>query len=226
MSSILDALKKVEEGKRLRKRGSVDLSSMLVPPVDPSLRRRGRVRILAVVFLSAAAGGAVVWMITGQKPVSLPVQTNPSAPRSVVSPPAPIPDRKVSPSTGDVPQSKPTPISKRVDRGTPPPTVPLSRHPQVPPDARTFEPPTRREVVSEEPKQVISPPDATLHRGETGKFRVSGIGWQKDASSRYAVINGNAVSEGGVIDGAKVLEIHPDRVLMERDGQPMEVYLK
>ncbi|GAB4295654.1 MAG: hypothetical protein Fur0034_04310 [Desulfuromonadia bacterium] len=222
MSSILDALKKVEEGKRLRKRGASDLSSMLVPADPQSTRGRGRVRMLAVVLLSAAAGGAVVWFLAGTKPVSAPVQTLPSAPQPVVSAsPTTLPDRKSSPLQGGGTQSRPTPLlqpSKQSPRASVPPSKPLLPSPEARPPDTT--------APNEERKVIASPPSTPLPRGETGKFRVSGIGWQKDASSRYAVINGNAVSEGGVIDGAKVLEIHQDRVLMERDGQPMEVYLK
>jgi len=83
------------------------------------------------------------------------------------------------------------------------------------------------------PEQKTQPPVAATPslpepaqpppRGAGKPFRVSGIGWQKDASLRYAVINGSAVAEGGVVDGATVREIRQDRVVIERDGQTVEV---
>jgi general secretion pathway protein B len=56
-------------------------------------------------------------------------------------------------------------------------------------------------------------------------LKLTGIGWQKDAASRFAVINGTAVGEGGIVDGAKVEEILPEKVRLKMDGKTIEIGL-
>ncbi|WP_243373082.1 general secretion pathway protein GspB [Geotalea sp. SG265] len=56
-------------------------------------------------------------------------------------------------------------------------------------------------------------------------FKVSGIAWQKESSSRLAVVNGIAVTQGATVDGAKVVEILPDRVRLSHGGRTFEILL-
>ena len=51
------------------------------------------------------------------------------------------------------------------------------------------------------------------------ELKVSGIVWQKNGESSFAVVNNRAVQQGGTVDGYKVLEIHHDMVRFSgRDG--------
>jgi general secretion pathway protein B len=50
---------------------------------------------------------------------------------------------------------------------------------------------------------------AAPHRPE---LKVSGIAWQNNGESSFAVVNGRAVLQGGTVDGYKVLEIQRDAV--------------
>jgi general secretion pathway protein B len=43
-------------------------------------------------------------------------------------------------------------------------------------------------------------------------IKVSGIAWQEERAARRVVINGFLLQEGTTVSGAKVLEIHQDRV--------------
>jgi general secretion pathway protein B len=56
-------------------------------------------------------------------------------------------------------------------------------------------------------------------------LNVTGIGWQKGNADRLAVVNGRAVSEGAVIEGARVEEIFPDRVRFSFGGKAFDVPL-
>jgi len=56
-------------------------------------------------------------------------------------------------------------------------------------------------------------------------LKVTGIAWQKDNSSRLAVINGSTVAEGGTVEGARVEEIYPDRVRFTMGKRGFEVPL-
>jgi len=54
-------------------------------------------------------------------------------------------------------------------------------------------------------------------------LKLSGILWHEDPSERRAMINGIIMREGSVIEGVKVLEIHPTRVRLSHNGRPFEI---
>ena len=54
-------------------------------------------------------------------------------------------------------------------------------------------------------------------------LKVSGIAWQGKGESSFAVVNGRAVLQGGVVDGFKVLEIRPDAVKFSGSNGTFEV---
>jgi len=70
-------------------------------------------------------------------------------------------------------------------------------------------------VTAEQPAAAPKPPT----------LRVSGIAWQKDSTSRLAVINGSSVTEGGMVEGARVEEIFPDRVRLSYNGSTFEIQM-
>jgi len=53
--------------------------------------------------------------------------------------------------------------------------------------------------------------------------KVSGIAWQNNGESSFAVVNGRAVLQGGVVDGFKVLEIRSDAVKFSGSNGTFEV---
>jgi general secretion pathway protein B len=56
-------------------------------------------------------------------------------------------------------------------------------------------------------------------------IKVSGIAWQDERRARRAVINGFLMQEGGVVSGARITEILPDRVRFSLDNGVFEVPL-
>jgi general secretion pathway protein B len=55
--------------------------------------------------------------------------------------------------------------------------------------------------------------------------KVSGIAWQSNGESSFAVVNGRAVLQGSTVDGFKVLEIHQDAVKFSGSNGTFEVPL-
>jgi general secretion pathway protein B len=55
--------------------------------------------------------------------------------------------------------------------------------------------------------------------------KVSGIAWQNNGESSFAVVNGRAVLQGSTVDGFKILEIHQDSVKFSGSNGPFEVLL-
>lgn len=58
---------------------------------------------------------------------------------------------------------------------------------------------------------------------ETPELKISGIVWHEESSKRRAVINGHFTSEGSVVDGVTVVEIHPTKVRFSQNGRFFEI---
>lgn len=80
----------------------------------------------------------------------------------------------------------------------------------------------RRPVTGNESRMAekVLPRPAAV---EPPSLKLSGILWQEDPSERQAVINGNFVREGGMVEGVKVLKIHPTHVSLSYNGRPFEI---
>lgn len=66
---------------------------------------------------------------------------------------------------------------------------------------------------------AAAPAAAPLH----AELKVSGVAWQGNGESSFAVVNGRGVLQGATVDGYKVLEIHPDRVRFQGSNGTFEV---
>jgi general secretion pathway protein B len=84
------------------------------------------------------------------------------------------------------------------------------------------EPPAMR-AVEQLPERTAGALSLPPHAASD--LKVSGIAWQKESTSRLAVVNGVPVSQGAVVVGAKIEEILPDRVRFTRDSRSFEVFL-
>lgn len=230
MSSILKALKKVEEEKAAQ-RNALPLAS------DVARNRRSRksasfwkipaalvvVAVTAILSTFAAMGGfttaktrpttppdvngAVTPLGKGATPVAVQVQ-------SVQFPS----DGTNEPAVVQKQQSAPVPIPKQqVKKPAVKPAVPTSAKPPA------FAPAV---AVRRETGPFLRTTIGSISISENhSDFKVSGIGWQKESSSRLAVVNGVAVTQGATVDGAKVVEILPDRVRLSQGGSIFEILL-
>jgi type II secretory pathway component PulC len=77
------------------------------------------------------------------------------------------------------------------------------------------------------PTNAIKLPAQTPDKSNTTplSLRISGIIWSEDPSKRVAVINGSSITEGSLIEGVEVVEIHPTRVRFSRNNQFFEIPL-
>lgn len=76
-------------------------------------------------------------------------------------------------------------------------TAPRPAAVQVAPVIAAPAAPVHPEVAQEKPRQAL---------------RVTGIAWQNDGASSFAMVNGRPVRQGAVVDGMRVEQIHPDSV--------------
>ncbi len=220
MSSILKALKKIEESTL-----STDTGGPLPAPGAHRLRSprppRGRNTrtIIAGALLAAAAGAgffifgrdtgietspgaarpsgganAVRAKITDPSlPATAPGPTGPPAAAPAVAPPPPLPKRPPAQALPSRPAARPAPREA--------PGVPAVDRP----------PPSTTRAAA--PRSA----EDSLSRLDNAKLKVMAIAWYTDPAKRIAVINGNLVKEGESVDGYSVRQIRKDDVIVS-DG--------
>jgi general secretion pathway protein B len=218
MSSILEALKKLEDEKAARRSGSANLAGKVARtgrkprPSSPWL-------VPGVLLAVAAISVLITYAVMSRTP-------------SPSSGPAPMQvQRKADqPSTGPLPVTPlpavATPVTDALGTRRPAPLLE---------EKKAGRPAMRREAAAEpkEPAKPAPPTPSDLRKstpansGESlPKLNVMGIAWQKDNSLRLAIVNGVPVREGGVVNGATVREILPDRVRFLFNGREIEAPLE
>jgi len=228
MSSILKALQKLEQDKAARQTREPDISGAIT---RSSQRRKSQPRWLVptVMLLVAAISILVTYAVMGgfgssrQTPAphaiaDIPQERPQTASQTLLAPQAPVsPPEAAAPArlpTAHAPRSPQAPSEKPGKTGA---MHPVPTPNQVAP------------VLSAEP-QTAPPPSSPAQApqavtAEQPALRVSGIAWQKDSTSRLAVINGSSVTEGGIVEGAQVEEIFPDRVRFSFKGSTFEIQM-
>jgi len=213
MSSILKALEKVEESQNSKRPGGAS-----------GLARRRERRPVWLIPAWAAGGAAVASFITfavmgGLSPS--PAKTAPSVAKAVNPPAVVAPPAAVSTAPAAAPAAKSAPVSQKVE-------TPLLRGESVPapkPAAKADGVPAIPVAKAATPRPVAVPvatavatPVPALQSQEVvpgeerREIRVTGIAWQGDSESSFAMVNGRPVRQGGTVDGLKVERILEDSV--------------
>lgn len=233
MSSILKALKKVEEEKTARLSGQTDISRAILPDKTqtrrwPSMPVIGGVLLLALLILGASvtllrsrgthrmdALKQPVQPVPAVAPTSTPPVTGPSAP----APPSPAPLVTRTPASVQPP---PLPMPRQQSPRLASPQ-PLQTPPEPFPRPLPLPVATPQAPVETTARPAPAPAYPQPHGAPT--LRVSGIAWQKDSASRLAIVNGQPVGLGAAVSGATVDEIFPDLVRFSYKGEKIEVGL-
>lgn len=220
MSSVLEALKRMEEEEK-------HAESVGFARVEPR-QKTGFARLLPFVVVFAAGvglAGAGFYLAYGRG-------------QAVVADEAPLGVTSVfrvvapsSPATQDSSSAGPQSRSASLVASSPVATAPLSAPDS--PAGSVVEP----EPVSEsiQPSQgqgqaVAALPDAPalspdelrqLPAADSGTYRLQGVRWSQTPSRRIAVINSQIIREGASVDGAKVLSISKEGVVLDIAGVEM-----
>lgn len=244
MSSILEALKKLEEEKATRLSGADNIAGKVVRS-NRRIRQRPGWWLPAGMACAAVIAAAATYIFTGgffaanrQAPPAGPAPSSPSQAAAVspAAPPQAAQPVAVPPAaSAQAPQSVATPPVRSASPPRSPAMGPRNRapafspHPAVvrPVPVRNNVPPQQTEPRAAErhaPPQTATLPQPTVSTS-LPKLTVTGIGWQKDNADRLAIVNGRAVPEGAVIEGARIEEIFPDRVKFSMGDQTFDVSL-
>jgi len=220
MSSILKALKKLEQEKAARKPESFKIDAEILRGASPRSFFSTGASLAAIALFLCGVGATYVFMKRHEVPVAAqPAQT----PTTVVTaaPPAAV---RLPPESDN--QGAADPLPPPTTRGKSGPESsgrPSSRNMPTPlqPQPEKLTGGTPRVVQPESnpvtPPAVVTPGPPVL--------KVQGIAFQDGSANGVAVVNGVAVSKGSVIEGVRVEEIQKDRVMFSRGGETFEIIL-
>ncbi len=213
MSVILDALKKLEKEKAACRTGPIDI----VPEIVKSRERRVQFRSWAIVTIMSGVVAVTVVMtmfftggLSASRQRSVPFASVPSLSTQEYLPIAPAKEaanekdmsavnkREESTARQDMPVQPATAVVQEVN--------PARSRPQTKP------------VIIEKPDDA-----SQLAGAPFPSLKVSGIAWQDDRPDRRAVVNGVLAAEGAVIEGARIVAIHQDKVRFSCNGRTFEV---
>jgi general secretion pathway protein B len=227
MSSILEALKKLEEEKSARRSGMGNLAGKVAKP-GRRTRQRSTLLVAGGMLAVAVVSVLVTYIAMNGFSTHRSVRTTGKEPTETSRPggaeqvplaaPAPLRDTvsQSGPAHYETIQAIPAPREAPAS---------ISRKPVPPVSAG-------RQISSPPPLDARGQENLALHpeRPTPGKplpsLTVSGIAWQKDNVDRMAVVNATSVREGSTVEGAVVREILPDRVRFSVDGRDVEVFLE
>jgi general secretion pathway protein B len=204
MSSILDALKKLEDEKQKESRrlnSDVSINQAILNDGRPGSNASGSSRIAITIAIMLAGGGLAVWMFSehkADKAIQHPVTAQPET-RTVVAPPSPTLPVLQKNSHNDVSVNKQA--AAKVVKSD------MSRSAALPPQ----QPAVQEVAVQESPKRPV--------------LRVMGIAYHDSGTNSVAIVNGTPVSVGAQIDGAKVEEILKDKVRFSYGAERFDVML-
>jgi general secretion pathway protein B len=235
MSSILKALKRIEQQKMVRKGTDHDIA-WIVRGEDfrPEKKRQWPI-FVSLMAVALVAVLSTYWFMGGfqgaaRDSLSRPeeeLRSSSSIPPVTVSAP-PQPSRADTPpvSTPDTATVPPAVANRPAEKVIRRPTEEVSLKsglqggekpaiapPRVPQSQAALPP-------RPEPAPVPQAPKSSLPA-----LTVTGIAWEKDSPVHLAIVNGTSVVEGSLVNGAKVEKILPDRVRFTFENRSFDVPL-
>lgn len=222
MSSILKALKKLEEEKRRQSSGEIDLSREILHDKSRRKRELGRPMSAALVTIVLLLGLIAALLL--KRPAA---PTPPRAMEEQVAPPLHSVTRgEPQPAGAETPAAA---VGQEVVRLQRPAAAeraalpsPRPGRPELPGDEATAPPAPLRQTPQAPPRTEEARRQGPGGEGGESPFVVTGIAWNKDSADRLAVVNGQPLTTGSVIGKAIVEEILPDRVRFSQEGKTFE----
>jgi len=222
MSSILKALKKLEQEKAARKPDSFRIDAEILRGGGQQRSFFSKGASLAAIALFLCGVGAT-YLFMKHDQTSAPVQQSQASKSGVKGETSPVPPQvpKSTIPSAD-PQNRPSEKIIPVFEKTLPSLRSMEKLQQTQrvssPDISPQNLPVEQKTLS--PSLGVSPVATPVKP----VLKVHGIAFQDGAESA-AVVNGVTVSNGSVIEGARVEEIQKDRVRFSRGGETFDIIL-
>jgi hypothetical protein len=223
LSSILKALKKLEEEKSARTPDALRIDTEILRGGSPSHFPYCNVTLLAVLFFVCGSALTYMYVKRGAHPAgNLAGNLTPRAVRQ--QPAATEEPLKIMPADGD---SSPavqveTPRSQAKNAPATAPHAKPLRHSRATAQAVTGQP---KPGAVASPAVLPATPPAAPPAKRIPTLRVDGIAYHFGSADSLAVVNGNTVYAGAIVEGVKVEEIGKDRIRFNYEGEKFEVPL-
>lgn len=223
MSSILKAIRKIEDEKRSGENHAPDLM------VDHGQITKKTLTILPLisgaVLGAVAVGGLLFWVQDSKIQVVGNDQEINQGQATGASMQSSVKDEHAATLKGDVVEGKPSMVAPLQDEAVkvetlPPETSPKSVAAKLPRDVRMKSEPQQ---ASRQVLPVVQSSKSPPHLPAGVSLFVSEIIYQEDSANSLAVVNDLPVMLGTHIESAVVSEIHPDHVVFMIDGKPYSV---
>lgn len=213
MSSILKALKKVEDDKATHRPEELKIDAEILRSSSTPRFPVTFVVVSSLLLLFGGSGATYLYMKrdkvvenTNQKLIATNKVTSTDINRTVIMPPA----QQESVRQNEVDQ----PVVRKPRKSV---THSVAVVKSVKPDIQTGNVPQKN-------SQSVTPQPSSTGQ-EVPNIRVNGIAFQNNSADSMAIINGAPASAGSVIDGAIIEEIKRDKVLFKHNGERFEVQL-
>lgn len=219
MSSILKALKKLEDDKAAYRTGNLKLDAEILRSENRSRFFSAGVIATSLLMLAGGSGATYFYLKREKAPVISSQQRSPVSVSPVINT-VQLPEAVVVVPAED--------HKKPANSGAPKPLL------QPPPSRNTEKTvsapgPARTAVATKVADLVKAPKPPLIPVSKTAKdvpaLRVNGIAFQNIAADSMAIVNGTPVTNGSVIEGITVEKILKDRVLFQHDGEKFEIQL-
>jgi general secretion pathway protein B len=209
MSSILEALKKLEDEKAARQSGAGHIAGKVV---KSGRRAKQHPKWMLPAGMAAVAAVAVLatYILMGG------ISTRSGNPQ-------PAPSVQRQPESGlTLQRPAPTATTAAIPAGR---KRSLPHSPATSPAMEAPAPAAATRLPQEGAAFQVKPAPSLQPAVTPGLpvLQVTGIGWQKDNANRLAIVNGRPVVAGNVVEGAKVEEILPDRVRFSINDRSFEI---
>jgi len=220
MSSILEALKKLEDEKSARLSGGGNIAGKVVKPGRRPKEQPKWLLPLGIIVVAAISVLATYFATLPSRRDERPIGSTLPEPVTTTQQPAATQSRQFSaPSALSAPPAS-IPSSILRDEPVPPSPAIKAEKRASPINALPRQPGSEagQAEKSAELPQLAAPSDLP-------QLKVAGIAWQKGNAERMAIVNGKPVTEGEVVEGAKVEEIFPDRVRFSYNEKTFDIPL-
>ncbi len=219
MSSILKALKKLEDDKATRRPDELKIDAEILR-TDNSPRISSTGVLLASVLLLAGGSGATYLLMRQDRAAEFVSQKSSSMSKQKIP----------SVSTSSEIKAEEPPAAIEVVPANQQKKVEAKQHPQRPVAIGTIIPTSKSLKPTEASKAVDAPPKTAkpalyLPANAVPTLRVNGIAFQNSSADSVAIVNGVQVSNGSIIEGIVVEEIKEDKILFQHNGVKFEIAL-
>jgi hypothetical protein len=220
MSSILKALKKLEDEKPGRLSDPVRIDSDILKSIN-SPRKNSPLVSAALILLIFGGGSAATYIFTKDQKAEQQSSKQQAAPaaQKPPSPALPLIKTETLPAEIAVVPSSSSSAAKE----------PISQPKKKDANSKAINSVVKKASNAAIPVTVTKTDttQTTLKPAveKSPVLRVNGIAYQNNSADSLAIVNGTAVSNGSTIDGAVIEEVRKDRVVFQRNGEKFEILL-